>query len=136
MRAGLAGRRFRSQLPFTAFCNEHCEFQRLFVVQTRINLRTIRAYLLKEEFQFFWEYVSPAWAEKFMDQWCKKVMRSRIEPMKKVARMLKTHRELILNWFRAKGTIYAGSVEGFNNKAKLTTRRAYGFRTPPPHPKS
>ncbi|MBI5628583.1 MAG: transposase, partial [Candidatus Rokubacteria bacterium] len=51
------------------------------------------------------------------------------EPMKEVARMLRTHRGLLLNWFRAKGTISSGAVEGFNNKAKLTTRKAYGFRT-------
>ena len=56
-------------------------------------------------------------------------MRSKIEPMKKVARMLRSHRELLLNWFRAKKQISAGVVEGFNNKAKLTTRKAYGFRT-------
>jgi transposase len=49
--------------------------------------------------------------------------------MKKVARMLRAHRELLLNWFRAKKQISSGAVEGFNNKAKLTTRKAYGFRT-------
>jgi len=49
--------------------------------------------------------------------------------MKKVAQMLRGHRALLLNWFRAKGAISSGTVEGFNNKAKLTTRRAYGFRT-------
>ena len=49
--------------------------------------------------------------------------------MKAVARMLRAHRELLLNWFRAKGSISSGPVEGFNNKAKLTTRKAYGFRT-------
>jgi len=43
--------------------------------------------------------------------------------------MLRAHRALLLNWFRAKGTISGGVVEGFNNKAKLTTRKAYGFRT-------
>jgi transposase len=59
------------------------------------NLRTVRSYLLKEEFQFFWEYQSPAWGGKFMDQWCTKTMRSKIEPMKKVAKMLRRHRELI-----------------------------------------
>gem|GEM_PF-7135432 len=37
---------------------------------------------------------------------------------------------LILNWFLALGAISAGVVEGFNGKAKLTTRKAYGFRTP------
>ena len=56
-------------------------------------------------------------------------MRSKIEPMKKTARMLRQHRELLLNWFRAKGQLSSGVVEGFNNKAKLTTRKAYGFRT-------
>lgn len=33
-----------------------------------------------------------------------------------------------IDWFRAKGAISAGTVEGFNNKAKLTMSRAYGFR--------
>ena len=56
-------------------------------------------------------------------------MRSQIEPMKKVARTLRAHRELLLNWFRARKQISARMVEGFNNKAKLTTRKAYGFRT-------
>ena len=56
-------------------------------------------------------------------------MRSRIEPVKKVACDLRSHRELILNWFRAKKAISAGAVEGLNNKAKLATRKAYGFRT-------
>lgn len=93
----------------------------------RYNLRSVRAYLLKEEFQLFWTYVSPGWAGRFLDHWCTKTLRSRLEPMKKVARMLRTHRELLLNWFRAKGTISSGIVEGFNNKAKLTTRKAFGF---------
>lgn len=56
-------------------------------------------------------------------------MRSRIEPMKKVARMLRTHEELRLNWFKAKGEISSGAVEGLNNKIRVVTRRAYGFRT-------
>lgn len=93
------------------------------------NLKSVRAYLLKEEFQILWEYVSPAWAGKFLDAWCNRAMRSRIEPMKKTARMMRRHRELILNWFHAKGTISAGSVEGMNNKLKVTFRRSYGFRT-------
>jgi transposase len=95
----------------------------------RYNLRTVRSYLLREGFQMFWDYVSPYWAGQFLDNWCGRVMRSRIEPMKKVARSLRSHRELILNWFRAKKAISAGVVEGLNNKAKLATRKAYGFRT-------
>ena len=64
-----------------------------------------------------------------MDKWCTKTMRSKIEPMKKVARMLRNYRELLLNWFRAKGQLSSGVVEGFNNKAKLTSRKSFGFRT-------
>jgi len=95
----------------------------------KYNLRSVRAYLLREDFQRFWEYTSPTWAAKFLDQWCSRTMRSQIEPMKKMARTLRNHRPLILNWFRAQGTISAGSVEGMNTKVKLTTRKSYGFRT-------
>jgi transposase len=95
----------------------------------KYNLRSVRAHLLREDFQQFWEYVSPAWAGKFLDEWCTRTMRSQLEPMKKVACTLRNHRELILNWFRAKGALSSGVVEGFNNKVKLTTRKSYGFRT-------
>ena len=95
----------------------------------RYNLRTMRAYLLKEDFQSLWDYVSPYWAGRFLDRWCTRTMRSRIEPMKKVARMMRSHRALTLNWFHAKGHFSSAVVEGFNGKAKLTTRKAFGFRT-------
>ena len=95
----------------------------------RYNLKTVRAYLLKEAFQQLWEYNSPAWAGKFLDDWCRQVMRSRIEPMKKIARSLRQHRELILNYFRAQKLLSSGVVEGLNNKAKVTMRKSYGFRT-------
>jgi hypothetical protein len=39
-------------------------------------------------------------------------MRSRIEPMKKIARSLRKHRELILNYFRAQKLLSSGVVEG------------------------
>ena len=95
----------------------------------RYNLQTVRAYLLKEDFQQLWEYQSPHWAGKFLDDWCAQVMRSRIEPMKKVARTLRSHRALLLNYFRAKKQLSSGVVEGLNNKAKLTMRKSFGFRT-------
>ena len=95
----------------------------------RYNLKAVRAYLLKEEFQFFWTYLASYAAGRFLDRWTTRALRSRLAPMQKVARMLRAHRPLLLNWFRAKGRISAGAVEGFNNKAKLTTRTAYGFRT-------
>jgi transposase len=95
----------------------------------RYNLKTVRAYLLKEAFQQLWDYNSPTWAGKFLDQWCRQVMRSRIEPMKKIARSMRQHRELILNYFRAQKLFSSGVVEGLNNKAKVTMRKSYGFRT-------
>jgi transposase len=95
----------------------------------RYNLKAVRAYLLREEFQRFWEYRSPFWAGQFLEEWCQKVMRSRIEPLKKVVHTLRSHRHLLLNWFRAKGAVSAGTVEGLNYNAKLTMKKAYGFRT-------
>jgi Transposase len=95
----------------------------------RYNPKTVRAYLLKEVFQQFWQYESPIWVGKFLDDWCRQLMRSRIKPMKKIAKTLRRHRELLLNYFRAKKQISGGVVEGMNNKAKLTMRKSYGFRT-------
>ena len=95
----------------------------------KMNLRTVRAYLLKEDFQRFWNYTYPAWAEKFLQRWCSRTMRSNIEPMKDIAKMLRRHQELILNWFRAKKQFNNGIVEGLNLKWNLTVRKAFGFRT-------
>jgi len=98
------------------------------------NLATVKAYLLKEGFDRFWSYTSPTWAGKFLDQWCRDVMRHRSLPhMKKFVGTIRAHRELILNYFKAKqttgATFSSGTVEGFNNKAKLCIRKSYGFRS-------
>ena len=93
------------------------------------DLKTVRAYLLSQAFDALWSYRSATWAGKFLDGWIRHVMRSRIDPLKKVARSLRKHRELILNWFRAKKEFNSGIVEGLNGKAKLAFRKAYGYRT-------
>ena len=95
----------------------------------RSKLATGRAWMHKETFESFWHYRSVTWARYFLDVWCCRAQRSRIEPIMKVARMLRTHEELILNWFRAKGEMSSGVVEGLNNKIRVVTRRSYGFRT-------
>jgi transposase len=92
-------------------------------------LATARAWELKEAFAHFWQYKSVIWAGGFLDYWCYRAMRSRLEPMKRVARMLRAHEPLLLNWFRAKGELSSGPVEGLNNKIRVVTRRSYGFRT-------
>jgi transposase len=95
----------------------------------RYDLRTVRAYLKVQAFQMLWTYTSDAWAGKFLDAWCRDVMRSRLEPLKQVARSLRLHRQLILNWFIARKQYNSGIVEGLNANVKLGFRKAYGFRT-------
>ena len=93
------------------------------------NLKTVRAWLSREDFQRFWEYSSPAWAGKFLDEWTDRTMRTRLQPLMSVAEMLRRHKPLLLNWFRARGEFSAGCVEGMNGKAKLTMKKAYGFKS-------
>lgn len=95
----------------------------------KLNLSSIKAYLLREDFQQFWEYQRADFAGKFLDGWVTRTLQTDLEPMKKVAKMLRNHKPMILNWFKAKGRLSSGAVEGLNLKAKLTMRKAYGFRT-------
>ena len=92
-------------------------------------LATARAWMLKEAFPHFWSFRSVRWAGAFLNSWCNRAMRSRLEPLKKVAKMLRSHEILIMNWFIAKGEVSSGTVEGLNNKIRVVTRRSYGFRT-------
>jgi transposase len=76
----------------------------------------------------FWSYIYPGNAAKFLDQWCRRAMLSRIEPMKEMARSLRSHKALLLNWFKAKKLYSSEVVEGLNNKIKTTTQKSCGFR--------
>jgi len=93
------------------------------------NLRSVRAYLLKEQFQHFWSYTSVWGGRRFLKEWTTMALRSRIKPIQKFARTLRAHEPQLLNWFRARGVFASGATEGFNNKARITTRKAYGFRS-------
>ena len=95
----------------------------------KLNLASIKGYLLREDFQRFWSYQRYDFADKFLENWVTRTLQTDLEPMKKVAKMLRRHKPLILNWFKAKGRLSSGVVEGLNLKAKLTMRKAYGFRT-------
>ena len=94
-----------------------------------LNLSSIKAYLMKEDFQRFWCYKSATWAGKFLDDWTQRSHKSELKPMSKAANTLTKHKSLILNWFKANGMLSSGAVEGLNNKAKLTIKKAYGFKT-------
>ncbi len=95
-----------------------------------MNLRVVKAYLFKEDFDHLWTYNHPDRAGRFIDEWTHDVMRHRNLPeLKKFARTIREHKELVLNYFRAKKEFSSGIVKGFNNKAKLTIRKSYGFRS-------
>ncbi len=93
------------------------------------DLKSVRAYLLKEAFQPFWSYRSPYWAQWYLEKWCARAMRSKLEPIKKFVKSLRKHQPLIMNYFKAKKRFSSGVVEGMNRKVNLATRKAYGFRT-------
>jgi transposase len=91
--------------------------------------QTSRAWELKESFRRFWAYRSPAWACAYLKAWTARALRSRIAPMRKVARMLRTHEDLLLNYFRAKRQYTNAMVEGMNHKARVALARSFGHRS-------
>ncbi len=92
-------------------------------------LKSVKAYLLKKSFRLFWNYKSPYWAEWYLEKWCERAMRSRLDPIKNFVRMIRRHQPLIMNWFKAKKQFSSGIVEGLNRKINLVTRKSYGFRS-------
>lgn len=104
------------------------EHQRIRLAELeRWNLRTLRAYLLKELFAGLWEYTSRAWAKRFLDRWFWWATHSRLKPLRDFAWMLRRHQEGILAYFDCR--IDNGAVEAMNNNAKAVSHRARGFRT-------
>ena len=94
----------------------------------KYNLKTVRCYLLKEAFQQIWTYKTSWGAKRFLKVWLERAMRSRLPELKKVARSLRKHQDLLLNYFAVKERLSNGPVEGLNLKVKLAMRKAYGFR--------
>ena len=92
-----------------------------------LNLKINRAYLLKEAFHEFWSYTYAGWAKRYLDRWFWWATHSRLAPMRDFAWMLRRHQDDLMNYFRM--PIHNGTVEGLNNKAKVISHKAYGFRT-------
>jgi transposase len=93
----------------------------------RWNSPLVRAWYLKESFQLFWGYKQPRRAEDYLRKWINSAMRSKLEPFKKFARMLRSHLAGILAW--TKSRVSNGAVEGMNNKIKSISHRSFGFRS-------
>ena len=90
---------------------------------------TARAWALKESFRKFWTYRSETWAAAWLKAWTTRAMRSQLEPMKKVARMLRRHEDLLLNYFRARRRFTNAVTEGMNHKARVALARSFGHRS-------
>ena len=88
----------------------------------------MRAYLLREEFQRFWEYRSVYWAGRFLQEWC--VARRcgfADQADEESGEDAAVSPGLLLNWFRARGRCRRAAWKA--DSAKLAMRKAYGFRT-------
>ncbi len=95
----------------------------------RYNLRTVRAWMLKESFDAFWHYNHPRWARWFLRKWCARAMRSRLDPIKKFVATLRRHEDLLMNYFVADKEFSSGVVEGLNLKVNLGIRKAFGYKS-------
>jgi transposase len=93
----------------------------------RMHLKTARAYRLRLAFQEMYDAPSLDWGELIFERWYGWAIRSRLEPMKKVARTLKQHREGVLRWFDSK--IANGLIEAINSLVQAAKAKARGYRS-------
>ena len=96
----------------------------------RTNAPLYRAYLLKETLAQALDYRQPGHARRALEDWLAWASRSRLQPFVKAARTIREHFEGIVAYFKERLT--NGIVEGFNNKARMIARRAFGFHSPQP----
>ena len=92
----------------------------------QLNLKTSRAWRIKETFSQFWCYHYTGAAKRFFDAWSNNAMRSRLEPIKKVVKMLRRHEAGLLNYSQHR--INNACAEGFNSAIQLIKANARGFR--------
>ena len=92
----------------------------------QLNLKTSRAWCIKENFTQFWSYSYKGAAKRFFDAWSTNAVRSRLEPVKKVVKMLRRHETGLLNFSQHK--ISNACAEGFNSAIQLIKANARGFR--------
>jgi transposase len=90
-------------------------------------LRTGRAWSIKDYFRWFWDEPDAIAGREFFDHWYKWAIHSRLEPMKKVAKMLKNRLDNILSWFRHR--ITNSNAEGFNSRIQAIKSNARGFKS-------
>jgi len=91
-----------------------------------LHLKTARAWALKEMLRELWRYKRRGWAVKHFRGWNQWATRSQLEPVRKVAAMLRAHRSNVLTYFDHR--ITTAACEGVNNKIQAIKHSAFGFR--------
>jgi len=89
-------------------------------------LRVARAWAIEEAAMSLWGYVRRGWAERMWKRWCAWAIRSRLEPVKRVARMIQKHWQGVLN--AATSNVTNALSEGLNSKIQWIKRKACGYR--------
>jgi transposase len=92
------------------------------------DLKVGRAWILKEHLRRFWSFVELGPAKRFWKKWYFWATHSRLEPVKKVAAMIKNHLANVLTYFTHR--ITNAVSEGLNSKIATIQKMAYGFRNP------
>lgn len=90
------------------------------------NLRTARAWAIKESLRELWSYTSETWAHKFLQRWHFWATHSKLPEMIKVAKLIRSHLRGVMNYFKHR--ITNAVAEGLNSKIATIQKRAYGFR--------
>lgn len=92
-----------------------------------LNLKTVRAFHLREAFQEIYRSDTKGEFIEKLDKWYKWAVRSRLAPILKVAKTIKKRREGIENWFESR--INNGLLEGINSVIQSAKSKARGFKT-------
>jgi transposase len=103
------------------------EDRRVLEEQVRGNRQLYRAMLLKDDFMDLYSYEREGWARRFLNGWLRRAMYSKIEQIKKVARMIRNHLDGVLGWVQWQ--ISNGRLEGMNNRIRLLSHRSFGLHS-------
>ncbi|MFC1862881.1 ISL3 family transposase [Thermodesulfobacteriota bacterium] len=93
------------------------------------NRRIHRAWILKDEFEQFWEYNAQWAAERFLKRWMTAALKSRLEPIRDFVKTLKRHKHRILPFIGSRLT--NAIAEGLNRIIRIIKNRASGYRSLP-----
>jgi transposase len=99
---------------------------REFAPLRRSQLKVARAWAIKEAAMVLWGYAKRGWAERMWSRWYGWAIRSRLEPVKRVARMIQKHWQGVLN--AATSNVTNALSEGLNSKIQWIKRKACGYR--------